>query len=241
MTVVSIIIPVYNEIGTLPQVLQQVLTAPLPSSCDREILVVDGGSTDGSRAFLTSIAHPSIKTILHTDNGRPPFGKGVAIRAALVHARGEIVLIQDADLEYDPADYPRLLDPILSGQADVVFGSRFLNGHNREELGMTRGSWLANRVLTATANALYRANISDEATAYKVFRTELLRGLQLRCRHFEFCPEVIARLCRRGIRIHEVPVRYRARSRTEGKKIRARDGWTALWTLLRYRIGNQRW
>ncbi|TAN21831.1 MAG: glycosyltransferase family 2 protein [Acidobacteria bacterium] len=236
--IVSIIIPVYNEIGTLAQVLQQVLAAPLPPGCDREILVVDGGSTDGSRAFLTSIAHPGIKTILYASNGRPPFGKGTAIRVALDQVRGECVLIQDADLEYDPADYSRLFGPMISGQAEVVFGSRFLNGCRRQELGMSSGSWLANRILSGTANILYRAGLSDEATAYKVFRTELLRSLQLRCRRFEFCPEVTAKLCRRGIRIHEVPVQYHARSRASGKKIRARDGCVALWTLLRYRVGN---
>lgn len=236
--IVSVIIPIYNEIGTLPQVLQQVLAAPLPADCEREILAVDGGSTDGSRAFLESFAHPEVQAVLRTAEGRLPFGKGAAIRTALEHAHGEIVLIQDADLEYDPADYAQLLAPILSGEAEVVFGSRFVPGNVRHALGMSRGAWVANRILTATANVLYRAGISDEATAYKVFRTSLLRDLHLRCRRFEFCPEVTAKLCRRGIRIHEVPVRYYARKRAAGKKIRARDGWMALATLLRCRIGH---
>ncbi len=230
---VSIIIPVYNEIRTLPRVLDRVRAAPLPYGCEREIIVVDDGSTDGTRAVVAEAAR--LGAVTAAVHGSCRGGKGTAIRAGIARARGGIVLIQDGDLEYDPADYGRLLAPLLAGEADVVYGSRFLAGAGRGELGMRRSAWLANRVLTAAANWLYRAGISDEATAYKAFRTERLRQLNLRCRRFEFCPEVTAKLRRRGIRIQEVPVRYRARA--AGKKIGARDGFEALWTLLRYRCG----
>jgi len=219
---VSIIIPVYNEFHTFPQVLDRVRRALLPPGCEKEIVVIDDGSTDGTAARLEQVTH---RRIDHA-------GKGSAIRAGIELATGDIVLTQDGDLEYDPNDYARILQPIVDGQADIVYGSRFLT----HTPAMALRNRIANRILTAAANLLYSANLTDEATAYKAFRADLLRGIPLECRRFEFCPEVTAKLRRLGHRIHEVPVSYNARGIAEGKKIRARDGWEALWTLVKYRF-----
>ena len=219
---VSIVIPVYNEFHTFSQVLERVRRARLPEGCTKEIVVIDDGSTDGTVQILREVTH---RRICHS-------GKGSAIRAGIELASGDIVLIQDGDLEYDPADYARLLEPIVEGRADIVYGSRFLG----PRVEMAQANRIANRVLTAAANLLYRARLSDEATAYKAFRITVLRGMRLECRRFEFCPEVTAKARRLGFRIHEVPVSYNARGIAEGKKIRARDGWEALWTLLKYRF-----
>lgn len=225
---VSILIPVYNEFHTFPQVLERVLGAPLPDGCSREIIVIDDGSTDGTPRMIAEFAQTGVIRARHSATNS---GKGMALRTGLALASGDVVLIQDGDLEYDPADYSRLLEPILRGEADVVYGSRFPGARN-----MKLRNRVANAILTAAANLLYGAHISDEATAYKAFRVPLLRSLDLQCRRFEFCPEVTAKLCRLGIRIHEVPVRYNARGIADGKKIRARDGFEALWTLIRYRF-----
>ena len=149
---------------------------------------------------------------------------------------GDIVLIQDGDLEYDPGDYARLVEPILNGEADIVYGSRFLG----RPKNMALKNRMANWVLTSATNVLYNAGLTDEATAYKAFRTSILRGLHLDCRRFEFCPEVTAKLVRLGHRIVEVPISYNARGIADGKKIRARDGFEALWTLLKYRVARRR-
>ncbi len=229
---VSIIVPVYNESRTFAEVLARIRRAPLPQGCSREIIVIDDGSTDGTGLILRGHADAGTVIAHHTGSNR---GKGVAIRAGIELASGDIVLLQDGDLEYDPNDYSRLLEPILRGEADIVYGSRFL-GH---PAGMAWKNRLANRILTASANLLYRAQITDEATAYKAFRMTLLRGLRLECRRFEFCPEVTAKVRRLGYRIHEVPVGYNARGIAEGKKIRARDGVEALWTLLKFRFARR--
>ncbi len=229
---ISILIPVYNEFRTLPQVLERVCQAPLPPGCEREIIVVDDGSTDGTAALLSAAATgPGGAVIAHaTPRNR---GKGAALRAGLELASGGIILIQDGDLEYDPADYPVLLAPILAGAADVVYGSRFRHGW---PAGMAwRNRW-ANRLLTAAANALYRAGLSDEATAYKAFRASVLRQLDLRANRFGFCPEVTAKLRRLGVAIQEAPIRYQPRGIAQGKKIRARDGFAALAILLTCRV-----
>jgi len=223
---VSIIIPVYNEFRTFGQVLERVRRAPLPAGCVKEIVVIDDGSTDGSEQVpgepLGEFTH---RRISHS-------GKGSAIRAGIELATGDIILIQDGDLEYDPNDYARILEPIVSGEADIVYGSRFL----RQPVAMALPNLIANRILTATANLLYGAQLTDEATAYKAFRATVLGRIHLACRRFEFCPEVTAKARRLGYRIHEVPVSYNPRGIAEGKKIRARDGWEALWTLLKYRF-----
>jgi dolichol-phosphate mannosyltransferase len=224
---VSIIMPVYNESRTFEKVLERVRAAPLPVGCTKEIVVVDDGSTDGTAEILS---RHSADVVAHRCARNA--GKGTAIRIGIQEASGDIILIQDGDLEYDPEDYQRILQPILDRNADVVYGSRFLAGTPV----MALPNLIANRILTFAANVLYNARITDEATAYKAFRAPLLRALPLECRRFEFCPEVTARLRRQGHRIYEVPISYHARGIADGKKIRARDGLSALWTLIRYRF-----
>ena len=231
---VSIIIPVYNEFRTFSQVLDRVRWAALPAGCSKEIIVIDDGSTDGTTQMIA--AHARAGDIITGHHTAGNFGKGTSIRTGIALASGEIVLTQDGDLEYDPGDYARILEPIVRNQADVVYGSRFLG----KPAGMAMRNRIANWILTTAANLLYDAGITDEATAYKAFRVSVLRDLQLTCRRFEFCPEVTAKLRRLGYRIREVPISYNARGIAEGKKIRARDGFAALWTLLKYRIVSRR-
>jgi dolichol-phosphate mannosyltransferase len=226
---VSIIIPVYNEFRTFEQVLERVQAAPLPAACEKEIVVVDDGSTDGtSQIFGDRARSGAVVGCRREVNG----GKGTALRAGFALASGDIILIQDGDLEYDPNDYARLIEPILRGEADVVYGSRFRGSAN----GMTFRHRAANRMLTAAANFLFDACITDEATAYKAFRASLLREIRLDCKRFEFCPEITAKLRRLGHRIHEVPVSYNARGIADGKKIRFADAVDAVYTLLKYRL-----
>ena len=220
---VSVIVPVYNETAHLAELLKAVQDSPVK----KEIIIVDDGSTDGTREKLQALPPQSdITIVFHEVN----CGKGASIRTALEHARGEYVLIQDSDLEYDPGDYPALLAPLREGEANVVYGVR----PDRPERGMR--FFLGAKFLTHLTNLLYRAGIHDEATCYKVFRRSLLRRVKLECQRFEFCPEVTAKLCRIGERIEEVPISYHPRSAVEGKKIRHSDGWLAIWTLIRYRF-----
>jgi dolichol-phosphate mannosyltransferase len=235
---VSIIIPVYNEHRTFHQVMDRVRLAPLPAGCTKEIIVVDDGSTDGTGQMIVEYMRTGEVAGCRAASNA---GKGTAIRKGIELASGDVVLIQDGDLEYDPNDYARLLEPILSGEAEIVYGSRFFaGGHFSRQGGMALRNRIANWVLTVTANVLYSARITDEATAYKAFRTPVLRGLPLQCRRFEFCPEVTAKLRRLGYRIHEVPISYNARGIADGKKIRARDGFEAWWTLIKYRFTPRR-
>jgi glycosyltransferase involved in cell wall biosynthesis len=227
---VSIIIPVYNEINNLQEVLRRVEAAPLPPGCDKEIVIVDDGSTDGTTQLLQQF-EPSHVTLIH--HSVVNFGKGAAVRIGIAKATGDIILIQDGDLEYDPNDYLKVLEPLVNGTAKVVYGSRFLG--NPEN--MKWANWLANRILTFTANLLYGARLTDEATAYKAFRADVIKSVRLRCLRFEFCPEVTAKMRRLGYEIHEVPIWYNARGILEGKKIRWQDGVEAMWTLLKYRFG----
>jgi dolichol-phosphate mannosyltransferase len=226
---VSVIVPVYNEIAHLEELLQAIQASPVK----KEIIVVDDGSTDGTREKLQSLpATSNVAVVFHERN----HGKGAAIRTALTYARGEYILIQDSDLEYDPQDYPKLLRPLAEGRANVVYGVR----PDRPERGWR--FFLGAKLLTHLTNLLYGAGIHDEATCYKVVRRTLLAQLYLQCRRFEFCPEVTAKLSRMGERIAEVPISYNPRSKVEGKKIRHSDGWLAIWTLIRYRfVPRRRW
>jgi glycosyltransferase involved in cell wall biosynthesis len=227
----SVILPTYNEERTVRQLLDSVLNVQFPPDSEPveiEVIVVDDGSTDRTADLVAQ--EPRVKVLRHERNR----GKGAAIRTALGHVSGDVVLIQDADLEYSVEDYPRLLRPFLDERVQVVYGSRFLL--RRHPTGMRRINWLANRLLTLTANLLYDAKLTDEATCYKLFRAPLIRSLPLRANGFDFCPEVTALVRKRGVAIYEVPVEYRARSRAEGKKIRFAHGLEALKTLLLHRL-----
>lgn len=223
----SVLIPVYNEAATIARVLERVLAV----NVEKELIVVDDASTDGTWAAVQEVAArwPGvIKTLRHETNR----GKGAALRTATAYVTGDVVITQDADLEYDPAEYPRLLAPFDSPEVQVVYGSRNLR-HN------PRSSWsfyLGGRLLSLVANLLYGSRITDEATGYKLVRADLYRSLDLQAEGFEFCPELTAKVLRQGIEIFEVPISYTPRSRAEGKKIRWRDGLIAVWTLVRYRL-----
>jgi glycosyltransferase involved in cell wall biosynthesis len=221
---VSIIIPVYNEASTIRQILQRVRTSPI----EKEIVIVDDGSTDGTRDLLQLEASPDTRIVLHAAN----HGKGAAIRTGLKHATGDYVLIQDADLEYDPADYEALLKPILRGKATVVYGSRFLGEHK----AMLFWHSVGNRLLTLVTNVLYDTTLTDMETCYKLIPTDLIRCIPLRARRFDFEPEITAKILRRGHRIYEVPISYAGRELYEGKKISWRDGFPALYALIKYRF-----
>ena len=220
----SVIMPVYNERATVEATLRRVRAVDL----DKEVIAVDDGSTDGSGEILDRMRQEGVIVIHQPQN----MGKGMAIRAALPQVSGEIVIIQDADGEYEPQEYPSLIQPIVEGRTAVVYGSRFRGSI----VGMRWPNVLINRILAWMANVLFGARITDEATCYKVFRADVLKSLPLRCTGFEFCPEITARLLKRGYRIVEVPITYRARSVEEGKKINWRDGVRAIWTLLKYRF-----
>jgi dolichol-phosphate mannosyltransferase len=226
---VSILLPVYNEFLTLPLVLKRVLDAPLPAGCEKEVIIIDDGSTDGTSETLAQYEQSDLVQVHHSIVN---FGKGAALRVGIAKATGDVLLVQDGDLEYDPNDYVKILQPLVAGTADVVYGSRFMAGVK----GMKLANLTANKILTATANLLFGTAITDEATAYKAFRRDVLRSLELKCMRFEFCPEVTAKVLRLGYRIHEVPVSYNPRGILEGKKIRWYDGFEAMQTLVKYRI-----
>ncbi|HMK08793.1 MAG TPA: glycosyltransferase family 2 protein [Anaerolineales bacterium] len=223
----TFVMPVYNEAATIEAILAQVAATGLAD----EIIVVDDGSTDGTRPLLQTLAaaNPAVRLILQPRN----LGKGTAVRAGIQAARSDLVLIQDADLEYDPREVPALLKPILEGRADVVYGSRFLGGPRR-----TTMFWhmIANKLLTLMTNVLYNSILSDMETGYKLFRREVIQAIPLRSRRFDFEPEVTAKLLRRRIRIFEVPISFNPREYDEGKKIGLKDAFAAVWTLLKYRF-----
>ena len=224
----SILMPVYNEEATLEEIIRRVVALPL----EKEIILVDDCSTDRTRQILQQYeGRPEMKVVYLDKN----CGKGRAVRTALDHATGEVVVVQDADLEYNPAELVPLLAPIERGEVDVVFGSRRLKKDNPRSLltffigGMTL-NWITCR--------MYRIQITDCATCYKMMKTDLMRSLSLRCERFEFCPEVIAKLAKRKVPIVELPISYAPRTIEEGKKIRWRDGVEALWTLLKFRLSD---
>ncbi len=222
----SVIVPVFNERRTVAEVVRRMRTVPLP--VDREILIVDDGSDDGTSHVLSQLGDSTVRVIVHAHNR----GKGAAIRTGLQHVSGDLVLIQDADLEYDPEDWPKLLAPALKGRAVVVYGSRF-TGERRNMLFL---HWIGNRFLSLTTNILYNSTLSDMETCYKLFDREVIGKLTLRAERFDFEPEVTAKVLRQGIRIYEVPISYTGRELFEGKKITWRDGFAALRTLIKYRF-----
>jgi len=236
----SVIVPVYNERNTLPELLERVQAQRLSwqgTPLAVEVIVVDDCSNDGGVDFLElpagREAFPGVRLVRHERNR----GKGAAIRSGLLAASGDVVLIQDADLEYDPTEYTGLLAPVLAAEARVVYGSRFLGrGPFARPPGMHPANWLANRLLSWTASALYLRRVTDEATCYKVLDRRLMCELDLESERFDICPEITAKVLRRGLRIREVPIGYHGRGTNDGKKIRWTDAFHAWWTLVRYRF-----
>jgi glycosyltransferase involved in cell wall biosynthesis len=224
----TVIIPCYNERATVAEVVKRVQDAA-PRA---EIVLVDDGSTDGTLEVLDKLENddnPCLHVLRHAKNG----GKGAAIRSGIDAAHGDIILIQDADLEYDPRDYPALLRPIEEGRAEVVYGSRFLGGPRRT---MMFWHMVANKLLTLMTNVLYDTILSDMETGYKVFRSDAIKGIPLRAHRFDFEPEVTAKMLKRRRRIYEVPISFDPREYEQGKKIGLKDAFAAVWTLLLYRF-----
>ncbi len=223
---ISVVIPVYNEIHTIREIIQRVQATGLVD----EIVLVDDGSTDGTRAVLNELnGQGIIRVILHQQNQ----GKGAAVRTGIHAVSGDVVIIQDADLEYDPREYPTLLRPIQEGIADVVYGSRFLGGGRRPTL-----FWhmVANKILTFTTNILYNNILSDMETGYKVFKIEVVKDIPLRSQRFDFEPEFTAKILKRNVRIYEVPISVNPRDYSQGKKIGLWDAFEAMWALFKYRF-----
>jgi len=222
----SVIIPVFNEKATIGEIIKKVKKVPV----EKEITVVDDGSTDGTAEILKEISEKdkNIKIILKEENE----GKGSAIREGLKYVNGDVVVIQDADLEYEPTDWIKMLKFMDEKKADVVYGSRVLGKNKKSSFVF----YLGGRILSIITNFLYGAGITDEPTCYKMFNTEIIKSLNLKCRGFEFCPEVTAKIRKKGIKIYEVPIHYNPRSIKEGKKIRWKDGLIAIWTLIKYRF-----
>ncbi len=227
----SILMPAYNEEDTIEEILKRIQKADI-KKLTKEIVIVDDGSKDKTAEIVRRLAktQKNIKFIQHKKNS----GKGAAMRTAIKHATGDIAIVQDADLEYDPNDYWRVIKPIVNGDFQVVYGSRRLGKHHREHSGALFffGGW----TLTVLTNILFFLRLSDEPTCYKAFKLDLLKSIPLVCERFEFCPEVTAKVAKRGIKIKEVPISYYPRSVEEGKKINYKDWFEAVWTLLKWRI-----
>ena len=228
----SIVMPVYNEFDHIDEVITRIQNVALPPAItSKELIIVDDGSSDGTQIKLMNYSDDSTMVV---HSSRINFGKGTAIRIGLTYVTGDIVLVQDGDLEYDPDDYPALLEPIIRGETQIVYGSRFMT--KTRIPGMQFPNWLANMLLRIFVNVLFGSKITDEATAYKVFARDVLRGVELRSKRFEFCPEITAKVLKAGYVIKEVPISYSPRSFEQGKKITWRDAYMAFWTLIKFRF-----
>jgi glycosyltransferase involved in cell wall biosynthesis len=228
----TVVVPVFNEVKTIERVLDRVRAAPLPDGVELEIVVVDDASTDGTQAKLEELAaggEVAFKLVQHSGNR----GKGAALRSGFAAASGDFVLVQDADLEYHPRDYPVLLQPLLEEDADVVYGSRFLGGPHRV---LFFWHYQGNKLLTLLSNMLTDLNLSDMETGYKVFRKEVLEKMTLESNRFAIEPEMTAKIAKQRIRIYEVPISYAGRTYAEGKKIGWKDGVAAVWAIVRYNL-----
>ena len=221
----SVIIPVFNEVQTIQEIIKKVKEAPF----EKEIIVVDDCSTDGTRDLLKEKEGDGVTVLFHESNQ----GKGAAIRTAIPHISGDIAIVQDADLEYHPSEYPRLIAPILEGKADVVYGSRFQGGTHRVLF-----FWHAvgNKIITTLSNILTDLNLSDMETGYKVFRAEVLKKIKIESNRFGFEPEITAKIAKMGCHIYEVPISYWGRDYTQGKKINWKDGLAAIYWIIKYNI-----
>jgi glycosyltransferase involved in cell wall biosynthesis len=231
----SVIIPIYNEIKTVNEIIKRVKAINIP----KEIIIVDDGSKDGTRELLKNLKDPEIRVFFNKRN----YGKSHSVRVGIRESHGNIIIIQDADLEYNPQDYPKLIRPIQIGMTQVVYGTRFPTRKGHPSIihpyySLFNPYYFANKILTVTANILYRANITDEPTCYKVFDSRALKSLNLKSERFEFCPEVTAKIKKKGYNIYEVPISYNPRTTKEGKKINWKDGIEAIWTLIKYRFND---
>ncbi|MGE0103614.1 MAG: glycosyltransferase family 2 protein [Blastocatellales bacterium] len=226
----SILMPVYNEAGTIHEIIKRVEAVDL-GDVRKELIIVDDGSKDGTRDILKELSGKSDhKVYFHGHN----MGKGAALRTALHYATGEIILIQDADLEYDPAEYAELIKPILEGRADVVYGSRLTGG--KVARAFNYWHYIGNKLLTFITNILYNSILSDMETCYKVFRADVIKNIQIRSNKFDFEPEITAKVLKRRYKLYEMPISYYGRDFSEGKKITWRDGFAAIWALIKYRF-----
>jgi dolichol-phosphate mannosyltransferase len=232
---VSVVIPVYNEALAIREILTRVCRAALPTGWQKEVIVVDDGSTDTTLNLVNEFLeeHPQEAVFVRVHQSLINHGKGAALRAGFKLATGDILLVQDGDLEYSPSNYPDLLKPFENSKVAIVYGSRFLRGYPK---GMRFKNLLANIILTKATRLLYAADITDEATGYKVFRADVLKSFVMKCRGFEFCSEFTAKALLAGFRIEEMAVDYDPRGILEGKKIKAKDGFIALWVLIKYKL-----